>query len=244
MVSTIAQAQEETFLPIERNVETEGDALGFASDLDQGLDNLNKRFDAVPGGTETGKLYEFPSTLSSKLPIVGIDIEVGASTSDFYSFLVSKEGYQFLDPDSDAVDFDKPILGPFALYDEKYDQRSKCQLEYARLSTQSLRRDVVVLNVIDFLKRRFLCVSATYSQIPGNSGVNQGENRVPSKHGLMRMPILTFYEVQPISSKTCSLRVFQWLELGGNYASFISKFGNKDCLTKLQNRIKKRFPMP
>lgn len=60
------------YVPIERQIETEADAVKYASDLDQGLDALNEHFDAVPGGIKEGNLYEIPFSLSSKLPVVGM----------------------------------------------------------------------------------------------------------------------------------------------------------------------------
>lgn len=109
---------------------------------------------------------------------------------------------------------------------------------------KKLRRDVLVMNVKDVVKRRFMSVSAAFSGLPGNSGVNEGETPIPSKDGLLRIPLMATYEVKSIDSTSCSIRVFQWLDLGGNFPSPVSKFGNKDTLKKFKKRIYARFPMP
>lgn len=35
------------------------------------------------------------------------------SADELYTLLISKEGYQLLDPNSNPEEFDKPFLGPF-----------------------------------------------------------------------------------------------------------------------------------
>jgi hypothetical protein len=225
-------------VPIDCCIETENDARHYAQELNRGLDSLNTRLDTLRG-SGLSEMHDIPTSLSSKIPVVGFEMEVGASSAEFFSFLTGKEGCTFLDPDADPDDFGKPLLGPFPL--RKGDQTSHSQIEYS--SINYLHRDFVVLNSRDFVKRRFMTASARFSGIPGSSGVNSGESSQRSKLGRLRIPIIGFYEVKPIDNQRCALRVFQWIDLGGAFPAYISRFGNKDCLSKLQKKINERFPV-
>ena len=236
--------QESTIhVPVERLIETDEEAWHYAQELNRGLDSLNNRLDKVlrdGSAAEFSKMHDIPTSLSSKIPIVGFEMEVGASSTDFFSFLTGKEGCTFLDPDADPEDFGKPILGPFPLRED--DHMSHSQIEYS--SINYLHRDFVVLNLRDFEKGRFMTASAQFPGIPGSSGINGGERLQRSKMGRLRIPIIGFYQVQPVDHERCALRVFQWIDLGGAFPAYISSFGNRKCLVKLQKKIKERFPVP
>lgn len=64
---------------------------------------------------------------------------VECNATDLYALLVAKEGYKLVDPDADASEFDKPLLGPFA-FEGKGDRGSggKVQLEHATLKVPRL----------------------------------------------------------------------------------------------------------
>jgi hypothetical protein len=107
-----------------------------------------------------------PTPLFAKrgIRIAYASIPVRETAENFYRFLISKEGYQLIDPNSDSKDFGVPVkgYGPW-----KLTSGGHCQVEYAYMPlmpawmpiTLLKPRDYVVLNGFDNSSKTFYSMS-------------------------------------------------------------------------------------
>lgn len=180
------------------------------------MDALNDVLDTNVSSIIPLKLYSIPFRASPKIPILGLEMKVGASQSDFFSFLTSVDGYKMLDPDSDPADFSKAISGPWPLAQGNNNSQRHGQIEYAHLHGLMNFMDIVVMNVKDYTKTRFMSASVQVSAKPGCSGFYDRDEKLKSVENRRRIPFLGFYQVlsnRGDNAQECHFRVFQWLDL-------------------------------
>lgn len=159
-----------------------------------------------------------------------------------YRHIITKEGYQLLDPDSHPDDFDKPILGPVRIMQpDKGPSPIHSQLEYAYLPLGPISaRDFVVMNVKDPTTLTFFSTSvlapsphaggSVFSSYLGKSyvGTSMSPKSKPKKR-VVRAALCSGYRCTPIPGQMneCNFEMFQFFDLGGSLPATISKFGNK-----------------
>lgn len=179
---------------------------------------------------------------SRDLPLMRSCGKVPMNAETLYRHIITKEGYQLLDPDSHPDDFDKPILGPVRIMQpDKGPSPIHSQLEYAYLPLGPISaRDFVVMNVKDPTTLTFFSTSvlapsphaggSVYSSYLGKSyvGTSMSPKSKPKKR-VVRAALCSGYRCTPIPGQMneCNFEMFQFFDLGGSLPATISKFGNK-----------------
>ena len=174
----------------------------------------------------------FGNMVQTLIPILGINKE------NFFEFLTSHDGYQFLDPDADPDDFGKPIT-------EKYNwtntgsNLSKVQAEYANLKFPCCipSRDYIVMNAHDFSNHRWFCKSIHLPDRLGQTSYRNDDGAIRSG-SCVRMAYAVYYYIEEDTNtdNSCILRVIQWIDMQG-WLTF-NKIANNDYIKKLQERAK------
>lgn len=190
---------------------------------------------------------------SRDLPLMRSCGKVPMNAETLYRHIITKEGYQLLDPDSHPDDFDKPILGPVRIMQpDKGPSPIHSQLEYAYLPLGPISaRDFVVMNVKDPTTLTFFSTSvlapsphaggSVYSSYLGKSyvGTSMSPKSKPKKR-VVRAALCSGYRCTPIPGQMneCNFEMFQFFDLGGSLPATISKFGNKSYLQAVYGRLR------
>lgn len=190
---------------------------------------------------------------SRDLPLMRSCGKVPMNAETLYRHIITKEGYQLLDPDSHPDDFDKPILGPVEIMQPDNGHNPiHSQLEYAYMPLGPISaRDFVVMNVKDPTTLTFFSTSvlassphaggSVYSSYLGKSyvGTSMSPNAKPKKR-VVRAALCSGYRCTPIPGQMneCNFEMFQFLDLGGSLPATISKFGNKSYLQAVYGRLR------
>lgn len=200
------------------------------------------------GSVET-TIYSLPVVINNNKkapPVLSISIRLGVNADEFFKFLTTTvEGYKYLDPDSDPSHFNVPISGPFSLPGHSL---SKAQAEYTTLKIPlCTMRDYVVMNAHDFSRRRWYCKSILLDdKYTGHTGYTGTGPVASHPGGCVRMGYISCYWVQDlpedVDGKSCLLRVFQWIDMGG-WLSSISAGANTSYFKPFIQRSLEKYPI-
>lgn len=223
------------------SVEDEASAIDFANEI-MATSRSNKaessifwKEECIQHGIRIETAAIESSTGSLTRAIIPLE---GIQPDDLYRFLISKEGYVFIDPDADPDEFGKPILGPY-----EWEGAGKLQVEYAKMDLPFplSKRDYVVLNGFHDASRTFLSVSCTSTAVD-----KQILREHKTKEDKIRMAIFGTYTALPPDKKdhphaSCVLRVEQYVDMQG-WMSWASNKANVTWFQKFVERAQKEFP--
>lgn len=169
-----------------------------------------------------------------------VDLPLGRSAEDLYQFLISKEGYLLLDPDSDPNDFDQPLRPPIMQGSTR-----KIQLEYAHLPMPGIAsdRDHVLVNVHDHPSRTFLSLTVNAPDlVRGLCGYGRA---FPQKgpEGRIRMALFAAYRVTPLTHTTCMLTAMHWIDFLGWVPGTLSDIISAGYFRDFLERFQQAFPL-
>jgi hypothetical protein len=243
-------------LTIGRKVDDETSALAFADELladatTYFLDNtmIEWTTGAPVNGVEiqTASVQGDSPMLKSgpKVQLQRAVIPVGGISADqLYGFLISKEGYTFLDPDANSDDFNRPLLGPFEWNTSK-DATGKAQVEYASLPLPYpvSTRDYIILNAFDGASKTFLSTSCYSSQLKSGESPYEDDSTtaVASADGKIRMAFSGVYTVSEKDGQLL-LEVAQYVDMNGWIPSVFSNFANTAWFKAFILRAQTKFP--
>ena len=168
----------------------------------------------------------------------------GISANQLYDFLISREGYVFLDPDANPDNFNEPFVGPFEWNTSK-DTAGKVQVEYAsmKLPWPLSTRDYIILNAFDGASKTFLSASCYSSQL--NSGKSPYDDdsttAVASANGEIRMAMSGVYAVSEKDGRVV-LEVAQFVDMNGWTPSVFNNFANAAWFKTFIPRAQTKFP--
>lgn len=174
-----------------------------------------------------------------------VPIGGGQTADEFYEYIMTQEGYTFIDPDADPADFNKPIREPWKTDD------ARLQLEYAKMDLVPYLlsvRDYIVLDCHVTSDRTFYCstIQTNLVDIPGSSAYDDPAGKeTPSTEGRVRMLFWSFYRVVPVEDKpyACKLQVAQYVDLGGWVIPSLCNPVMGEYYKLLSKRAQKQFPV-
>jgi hypothetical protein len=169
------------YIPVGLPVKNEQDAIDVlrraVSDVDKMMEQRAsfKNEKIFSGVQVSSSAVVGPTPMFAKrgIRLVYAPIPVRETAEKFYDFLITSEGYQLIDPNSDPKDFGVPVkgCGPWELMSGGY-SIPKFQVEYAHMNLHlPSERDYVVLNGFDDGNKTFysMSVQAATDEIPGSS---------------------------------------------------------------------------
>uniref|UniRef100_A0A7S2GV07 START domain-containing protein n=1 Tax=Helicotheca tamesis TaxID=374047 RepID=A0A7S2GV07_9STRA len=188
---------------------------------------------------------------SNSNPLVRASIPLyGISVEEMYKFLISKEGYMFIDPDADPDDFGRALMGPYEWKERS--EGSNISVEYSSLKMPCplSNRDYVVLNAFDKTSRSFLSASC-YS--PSVSKTASPYDEAPQSSagccsGPVRVAFYGAYSVgeaeaaQSSEEECCVLKVVQYVDINGWTMSSLNKHANVFWFKTFIKRAQERYP--
>lgn len=280
-------------LTIGQKVDDEASALAFADELlanaatyFSSSDNDNNNNDnqtktsiewttvAQVNGVEiqTASVQNRPKVQLQRavIPVGGGNSSISgiSASQQLYEFLISKEGYIFLDPDANPDNFNQPLLGPFEWNTTTTREGGgrdgdgsstttggKAQVEYASLTLPCpfTTRDFIILNAVDGASKTFLSTSCYSSQllIPGKSpydyehdsdhSMTTTPTAVSSADGNIRMAISGIYTVTEKDGQVL-LEVAQFIDLNGWTSTAFNNFANTTWFKAFIPRAQTKFP--
>uniref|UniRef100_A0A7S2V840 START domain-containing protein n=1 Tax=Fibrocapsa japonica TaxID=94617 RepID=A0A7S2V840_9STRA len=183
---------------------------------------------------------------SNSNQLIRASITLGGITSQkMYEFLISKEGYIFIDPDADPNDFGKALMGPY-----EWGPNSMAQVEqaYLKLPFPLANRDYIVLNAFSGLSRSFLSASCYSPSLSTETSAYEDCTQKKSSFcGTVRMAFYGVYSVvddeNSSRGNSCILKVAQYVDMNGWTPKTMNRGANISWFKSFIHRAQERFPL-